>query len=285
MPVKGVEVERRGQVGWIILNDYQETVEAGFREPEGFIPTPTGITNALDEFRYDDSIRVIVVTGRNDGAFYRVSRRPHYDVQQHADRLNPVHSPHMRQTAPARRSMTELLALIEKPVIARLNGDAIGLGQALLWGCDMVVAWEGAVVADVHTGQGDVIDSDGEVRGFPWAVTPGDGAMAFLPASMTAVKLKEYMFLSRTWGARQLADMNLINYAVPMEQLDEVLNEIIEKLLARPAYVLAHTKKVCNKQLVQQWNTAQDLASAYEMLNFSAHGLAGEMDMGSGAGS
>jgi enoyl-CoA hydratase/carnithine racemase len=279
MPVKGVEVERRGQVGWIILNDYQETVEAGFREPEGFVPTPVGITTALDEFRWDDSIRVIVVTGANDGAFYRVSRRPHYDVQQHADRLNPVHSPYMRQTTGPRRSMTELLALIEKPVIARLNGDAIGLGQALLWGCDMVVAWDGAVVADVHTGQGDVIDSAGEVRGFPWAVTPGDGAMAFLPASMTAVKLKEYMFLSRAWNAKQLAEMDLINYAVPMEQLDEVLDEIIEKLLARPAYVLAHTKKVCNKQLVQQWNSAQDLASAYEMLNFWAHGIAGEMDM------
>jgi enoyl-CoA hydratase len=278
VPVRGVEVQRRGEVGWIILNDYQETVEGGFREPEGFVPTATGLVQALDEFRYDDGIRVIVITGANDGAFYRVSRRTHYDVQAHADRLNPVHSPWMRHSMPARRNMTELLALIEKPVIARLNGDAIGLGQALLWGCDLVVAWEGAVVADVHTGQGDVVDSAGEARGFPWAVTPGDGAMAFLPASMTAVKLKEFMFLSRTWDAKKLADMNLINYAVPMEQLDEVLDEIVEKLLARPAYVLAHTKRVCNKGIVAQWNNVQDLASAYEMLNFWQHGIAGEMD-------
>jgi enoyl-CoA hydratase/carnithine racemase len=279
MPVKGVEIERRGEVGWIILNDYQETVEAGFKDPVGFVPTPTGIPLALEELRYDDSIRVIVITGRNDGAFYRVSRRTHYDVQMHADRLNPVKSAHMRQTASARKSMMEILAFIEKPVIARLNGDAIGLGQALLWGCDMVVAWEGAVVADVHTGQGDVIDSDGEVRGFPWAVTPGDGAMANLPLSMTMVKLKEFLMLSRTWSAKQLYEMDLVNYCVPMDQLDTVLDEIVEKLLARPSYVLAHTKRVINKRAVEQLNRAQDLASAYEMLNFWAHGSAGEMDM------
>jgi enoyl-CoA hydratase len=279
MPVKGVEVERRGEVGWIILNDYQETVEAGFKDPEGFVPTPVGIPLALNEFRYDDKVRVIVITGKNDGAFYRVSRRTHYDVQLHADRLNPVVSAHMRKTSAARLDMMEILALIEKPVIARLNGDAIGLGQALLWGCDMVVAWEGAVVADVHTGQGDVIDSDGEVRGFPWAVTPGDGAMSNLPLSMTPVKLKEFLMLSRTWGAKELTDMNLFNYCVPMDQLDVVLDEIVEKLLARPSYVLAHTKKVINKRAVEQWNRAQDLASAYEMLNFWAHGSAGEMNM------
>ncbi|TDV56216.1 enoyl-CoA hydratase/isomerase family protein [Actinophytocola oryzae] len=279
MPVKGVEVERRGEVGWIILNDYQETVEAGFAEPEGYEPLQVGLLNALEEFRWDSGIRVIVITGKNDGAFYRVSRRPHYDVQKHADRLNPMHSPYMRQSMPASRSMTEILAFIEKPVIARMNGDAIGYGQALLWGCDMIVAWDGAVVADVHTGQGDVVDSDGEARGFPWAVTPGDGAMAFLPVSMTAAKLKEFMFLSRTWPVTKLAEMNLVNYAVPMDQLDGVLDEIIEKLLARPAHVLAHTKRVCNKRLVEQMNNVQDLASAYEMLNFVSHGVEGRMDM------
>jgi enoyl-CoA hydratase len=278
MAVRGVEVERRGAVGWIILEDYQSTVEAGFADPEGFVPTPIALPNALDELRFDKSVRVIVITGRNDGEFYRVSRREHYDVPEHAARLNPLKNPALAAySATPRRNIQETLAMMEKPVIARLNGDAIGLGQAVLWGCDMIVAREDAVVSDVHTGQGEVVDSAGEHRGFPWSVTPGDGAMAFLPLYMPPTKLKEFMFVSRVWTARKLADMNIVNYAVPADQLDAVLDEILGKLLARPAHVLAHTKRVCNKHMVQQWMAAQDLAVSYELQDWWINGASGAM--------
>lgn len=280
MAIRGVEVERRGEVGWIILNDYQETTENALNNPdEEFEHHSRGIARALDELRWDQSVRVIVMTGKNDGEFYRVCRGEHYDVEAYRKRLNPLNSPHMGNSpgGPHINAM-HILAIIEKPVIARLNGDAIGLGQAMLWGCDMIVAREDAVIADVHTGQRDVIDSAGEVRGFPWAVTPGDGAMSFAPLYMTPTKLKEYMFLSRAWTAKQLADMNIVNYAVPADQLDTQLDEIIEKLLARPATVLARTKKVINKRMVEQWNMTQDLASAYEILDFYGHAVNGDMD-------
>jgi enoyl-CoA hydratase len=102
--------------------------------------------------------------------------------------------------------------------------------------------------------------------------------MSFAALYMTPTKLKEYMFLSRTWTTKQLAEMNVINYAVPADQLDETVDEIIEKILARPAYVIAHAKRVCNKHMVSQLNLAQDLASAYEGLDFFTHAAAGEMD-------
>jgi enoyl-CoA hydratase len=277
MTVRGVDVERRGEIGWIILNDYQETAEASLSDPDYLHPSP-GMALALTELDYDPAIRVIVLTGRNDGEFYRVCRLPHYEDSGNRSRLNPIQrSSHGGRIASSPTPL-QVMAFMQKPVIARLNGDAIGLGQAFLWGCDMIVAREDAVIADVHTGQGDVVDSAGEVRGFPWAVTPGDGAMSFAPKYMPPTKFKEYMFLSRAWTARQLADMNIINYAVPADQLDEVLNEILEKLVARPASVLAHTKRVCNKHLVEQWNLAQDLASAYEMADFWGHAKNGEMD-------
>jgi enoyl-CoA hydratase/carnithine racemase len=273
--VRGVDIERRGQIGWIILNDYQESAEASLRDPDYVHPSP-GMALALTELEGDPGIRVIVLTGRNDGEFYRVCRLPHYEDAGNRGRLNPIQR--KGRLAGASLGALQVMAFMQKPVIARLNGDAIGLGQAFLWGCDMIVAREDAVIADVHTGQGDVVDSAGEVRGFPWAVTPGDGAMSFAPRYMPPTKLKEYMFLSRAWTARQLADMNIINYAVPADELDGVLDEILEKLVARPATVLAHTKRVCNKHLVEHWNLAQDLASAYEMTDFWQHAANGEMD-------
>jgi enoyl-CoA hydratase len=238
-------------------------------------PSP-GMALALAELEGDPGIRVIVLTGRNDGEFYRVCRLPHYEDPGNRGRLNPIRR--RGALVGIGLSALQVMAFMQKPVIGRLNGDAIGLGQAFLWGCDMIVAREDAVIADVHTGQGDVVDSAGEVRGFPWAVTPGDGAMSFASRYMPPTKLKEYMFLSRTWTARQLADMNIINYAVPADQLDQVLDEILQKLIARPAAVLAHTKRVCNKHLIENWNLTQDLASAYELTDFWGHAANGEMD-------
>ncbi len=280
-PEPAARIERRGPVGWIVLNPYQETQEAAWEAglgPAAFKHIASEVADALDEFRYDNSIRIVVLTGARDGEFYRVCRSTAYDDPRHRDRLNPIKRGPTAATRQNWRDRMELLALIEKPVIARMNGDAIGLGAAMLWGCDLIIAREDAVVADVHTGMTEVVDSNGERRGFPWAITPGDGTMSFASLYMPPTKLKEYLFTSEVWTAKQLADMNIINKAVPADQLDAALDAVIEKLLRRPASILAQTKKLVNKRLIEQWNLTQDLASAYETIDFFTHGRDGAME-------
>lgn len=278
MTVRAVETEVRDRVGWLYLGDYQATTEAGLDDPDYEHPA-VGIPRALRDFDADPDVHVVVITGRNEGEFYRVCRDDHYRDARNRDRLNPIERARRGgNPLPGHPRAQEVLATMNKPVVARLNGDAIGLGQALLWGCDFIVAREDAVVSDVHTGQGEVVDSDGEVRGFPWAVTPGDGAMSFAPLYLTPTKLKEYMFLSRAWTAAQLAEMHVVNHAVPAEELDAKVTELVDELLARPLSVLAHTKRVCNKRMIEQWNLTQDLAMAYELLDFYGHAAAGRMD-------
>ena len=80
------------------------------------------------------------------------------------------------------------------------------------------------------------------------------------------------MFLSRAWTAKELAEMNVVNYAVPATQLDAVFDDIMARLSARPASVLAHTKRVCNKHVIHQANLARDLSGAYEILDLWQHG-------------
>jgi enoyl-CoA hydratase len=125
---------------------------------------------------------------------------------------------------------------------------------------------------------GEVIDRHGESIGFPWAVNPGDGAMAFAQMNFSSYKYKEYQMLSPAITARELADMNVINYAVPADQLDDKVDEIIQRLLARPQAVLERARKLLQKPIVAQANLQQDLSMAYELLDFSMHRAAGHFD-------
>ena len=118
--------------------------------------------------------------------------------------------------------ITETLALIEKPVIAKLNGHASSNGQSILFGSDLIVAWEDAIVAENHLGLGEVTDENGVPHGYPFAMVPGDGAGALVPLFMPPTKAKEYLFLSPSYTAKELAEMNIVNKAVPLDHLDAV---------------------------------------------------------------
>ena len=281
--LRAAVVERRGPVGWCVIKNVEQLMEQGW-EVEEYAEIHTAIAMCLDELRHDRSVRVIGITGEQDGEWYNVPRRERfYDEPRHRQRHNfmdPASNPD--KAKPPERSVPpaiETLAMLEKPVVARVNGDAIGFGQSVLWGCDIIIAIEDAIVSDVHLGQGGVVDSHGERRGFPYGITPGDGAMAFWPLYLPPTKMKEYQFLSRAWTAKELAEMQVINYAVPTyEELNAKVDEIIDGLLARPQHALTRTKRVANKAIIQQWNLAQDLAMSYEILDFYDHMRAGHMD-------
>jgi enoyl-CoA hydratase len=283
--LKAAVVERRGPVGWVVIRDVEKLMEQGW-EVDEYAEIHTAIAICLDELRGDPAIRVVGITGERDGEWYRVPRRSRYfEERRHRDRHNFIDAANSpdRARPPAHRvpPAIETLAMMEKPVIARMNGDAMGFGQSVLWGCDLIVAIESAIVSDVHLGNGAALDSDGVVRGFPYGITPGDGALAFMPLVMPPVKMKEYQFLSRSWTARELADMNVINYALPtLAEVDAKVAELIEGLLARPQHALERTKRVANKAIIQQWNLTSDLSYAYEILDFWHHNRAGHMDVG-----
>jgi enoyl-CoA hydratase len=262
-----VDIEQRDGVRWLYLNSFAKVVAAGDAKTKD---VHEAIGWALHDARFDRDTRIIVMTGRDDGEFYSVPPAAHYAEEGSRDRVNPMkrggfggpsHYPDALET----------LAHLEKPVVARVNGDVIGFGQSVLWGSDIIVAREDAVISDVHLGQGEVIDSAGVARGFPAGITPGDGALAFFPLYLPPTKLKEYMFLSRAWTATELARLNIVNYAVPLADLDTILDGIVDGLLARPPSVLAHTKRACNKHLINQANLAKDLAGAYEVNDLWQH--------------
>ena len=74
--------------------------------------------------------------------------------------------------------------------------------------------------------------------------------------------------LSRVLTAEQLADLNIVNQVVPLEQLDEAIDKIVGELLSKPAQVLAMTKRLLNRDLVAKLHQTLEIALAYEKLNF-----------------
>jgi enoyl-CoA hydratase len=267
MTFTAIDVEQDNSVATIKIKPFERTQREGAKH-KGYVDVHTAIAVALETMRWDDSVRIIIITGSEDGEFYWAPGPGYYD-EQRLHYMNPANRPSGRwshEQGAAR--VTEALAMIEKPVLARVNGHASSNGQSILFGCDLIVAWEDAIVTENHLGLATVTDHNGEPHGYPFPMTPGDGAGALVPLFMTPTKAKEYLFLSPKYTAKELAAMNIVNYAVPMDQLDVVLDDLVTRLLARPAKLLARTKRGVNKMLINQMNLAYDVLAHSEALDF-----------------
>lgn len=154
----------------------------------------------------------------------------------------------------------QLMAEIEKPIVCRLNGPAIGWGAGVVFGSDIIVARDDAVVGDMH------MSDEGDWNGLP-SVVPGAIA-AQVPLFLSPVMAKEFLLLNRQFSARDLAQWGVINYAVPAAQLDSVVDDIVQRLLQRSAFALAWTKRVASRRVVDHLNLTLDASVAYEMVNW-----------------
>ncbi|MDX6418633.1 MAG: enoyl-CoA hydratase [Trebonia sp.] len=224
------------------------------------------LPTALEAMRTDNSIRVIVITGETDGEFLCAGSPDYYQSDRAAERLADPYGqwPVGQGVLRTFHAMTE----IEKPIIAKVNGDAIGFGQSIVFGSDLIIAREDAYISDVHLGMGEVVRSEsGDTVGLPFGVAPGDGAGALIPLFMTPTLAKEYMLLSTTYTAADLAAMHIINRAVPLDKLDETVADYSARLLTRSAFALGWTKRILNRRVANQLNVTLDASSAYEQLS------------------
>jgi len=240
-------------------------ISDGFKEnppADPHIELPT----ALEQMRTNNSIRVIIITGESDGEFLCAGSPDYYRSDRAAERLADPYGQWNVGLGVLR--MVQIMTEIEKPVIAKVNGDAIGFGQSIMFASDFIIAREDAEISDVHLGMGEVVrNSTGTTVGLPFGVVPGDGAGALIPLFMTPTQAKEYMMLSVTHTAAELAEMKIVNRAVPLKELDSTVDEFTNRLLKRSAFALAWTKRILNRNVASQVNLALDASAAYEQIN------------------
>jgi enoyl-CoA hydratase len=247
-----LDIVRANQIATIEL----KRIEPALRGGKG-AQRAVEVGRALNELRDDKSVRVIVVTGKEDVFSIPPSSYGHHgNPGGDWDILTGV------------TRAVDALCTIDKPVIAKVNGHAVGFGANLVLGCDFIVAREDAVIADHHMSAGELV-IDGERKGSAeHCMVTGDGGAVFAPLRMPLAIAKEYLMLARPFTAKELAAMGVVNYAVPAAELDAKTQELAERLIKRNAYALALTKRVLNKQAVASFNLVHDAALGYEFLNF-----------------
>lgn len=265
-----IAVTKSNQVATITML-FGQAVEQEFGSPSLAKSSPAFIhpelASVLTELREDDSVRVIVLTG-SDGQFKVPAPKELYEKGGRVSHLaDPTRA---WQIFSAIIRCHQTMAEMEKPVVAKVNGDAIAFGSSIAFASDIIVAREDAKFMDHHMGGVFTSNYRGKTLqgGHEFSSVPGDGGLAMMPLFMTPCKAKEYLMLAQPYEARELARLGIINHAVPAAELDEKVDDIVKRLLARGAYALAWTKRVVNRRVVEHLNMVLDAGVAYEMVSF-----------------
>jgi enoyl-CoA hydratase len=214
----------------------------------------------FSRLRGDTQTRVVILTGE-DGEFYQPMPGEFYDNPEL--RAYVTDPPHAWKTFTGVVRVHQAMAEIEKPIVGKVNGNALGFGSSLVLACDLIISDEDALIIDIHLGMGEVKEG-----GPNFGIVTGDGGSALAPLYFSPAKAKEFLMLAKPYTGRELADLNVINYAVPAGELDAKVDEIVQALLRRTSYALAWTKRTCNRMVADHLNMTLDAAAAYEMINF-----------------
>lgn len=183
------------------------------------------VEEMIDAFRragWSKDIGVVVLTGAGDRAFCVGGDQTAKDDKGYVGR-GTIGLP--------LEELQSLLRDIPKPVIARVNGYAIGGGNVLVTVCDLAIASDKAQFGQVGPRVG--------------SVDPGWGT-AYLSRIVGEKKAREIWYLCRRYSAEQALGMGLVNAVVPHDRLDEEVALWCAEIMAKSPTALAIAKRSFN---------------------------------------
>ena len=220
MEYEDILYEVRNAVAWITINR-PEKMNA-FRGT-----TCDELIKALNRAGYDKSIGAIVLAGAGDRAFCTGGDQSAHDGNY--DGRGTIGLP-MEELHTAIRD-------VPKPVIARVQGYAIGGGNVLCTICDLTICSEKAIFGQVGPKMG--------------SVDPGYGT-ALLARVVGEKKAREMWYLCRRYSGAEAVAMGLANICVPEEQLDAEVQKWAEEICERSPTAIAIAKRSFNMDTAHQ---------------------------------
>lgn len=148
----------------------------------------------------------------------------------------------------AKRIVYALLDL-EKPLVCKLNGHAVGLGATIALLCDVIFAADHAKIGDPHVSVG---------------LVAGDGGAFIWPQRIGYTLAKEYLMTGDLVPAPKAVEIGLINHALPAAELDAKVDAFCQRLLSGSTNAIRWTKVTINLELKRIAHAVMDAGMAYE---------------------
>jgi enoyl-CoA hydratase/carnithine racemase len=233
--------EQQGAVVTLTMNDPAR------RNPLTGNTAVAEFLQALERIESDRGVRAVILTGAGPAFSSGGDIR---DMQRQAS----GEMDGMAIRASYRQGIQRLpLALfnLEVPVIAAVNGPAIGAGLDLACMCDVRIASEQARFAESFVRLG---------------LIPGDGGAWFLPKLIGLSRASELAFTGDTIDARQAEQWGLVSRVVPADELMAAAQALAARIAANPPDAMRLTKRLIREGLHARLDTLLEMSAAMQAL-------------------
>jgi len=188
------------------------------------------LSQHFDEVERNDDIWVAVVTGAGERAFCAGADLKHRALEREADEAQRAH---WQKLADESKSLIERWHF-PKPIIARVNGFALGGGLEQALACDIIVAADHAEFGLPEPRRGLIAGSAGVHR---------------LPRQIGLKPAMGYMLTGRHMSAARAYELGLVNQVVPLDQLDAAIDEWVADILRCAPLAVRATKEAAMRGL------------------------------------
>ena len=239
VPVPEILLDQRGPVAIVTINNPEMR--------NAFVDNiHTGMREIWEHLAADDSVRTIVLTGAGK-AFSAGGNIPGFirDYEEPQRR---------RESLRGARRLLDAMTECPKPMIAAVNGPAVGLGCSVAVSCDVVFIAESTFMADTHVSIG---------------LVAGDGGAATWPLMMSILKAKYYLLTGDRIPAAECVELGLANFAVPDVEVVDRAIELAERLAKQPRQALEETKRAINIHVQNAIQAVAPFALAAESESFT----------------
>lgn len=202
------------------------------------------------DLQADPQVNVIVLTGA--GKIFSAGG----DVKRMVNRFGTEEGWRFSLATPgSTKRLFQNILEVEKPIVAAINGDAVGLGATLALFADSTLIADTAKFGDSHVKVG---------------LVAGDGGAVVWPILVGPNRAKEFLMRGKLMNGTEAQAMGLVNHACPADQVLEEAMKIARELNALPPLAVRWTKLSVNKWIKQQLNLILDASIAYEMLSINS---------------
>ncbi|WP_371361877.1 Crotonyl-CoA hydratase [Sporomusa rhizae] len=198
--------------------------------------TMTELKDLVEKIAFDKDVAVVVITGSGDKSFVAGA-----DISE----MRNMSALDAREWGKFSQAVFNSIENLPQPVIAAVNGYALGGGCELAMSCDIRLASEKA-----KFGQPEVL----------LGVVPGFAGTQRLPRLIGKGRAKELLFTGDQIGAEEAYRLGLVNRVVPADQLVTVAMEMAKKIMSRGPVAVQLCKAAVNEGLDMDFESGQ----AYE---------------------